>query len=105
MRVIAIAAATSSRSSPGTALLNTLFASAIASYAATHGSDAASQASAAISGYSTAFGWATAIFVLGSRARRLAPRGGGPLARSGKSGSPSRTNQPFRVPYDSLTPT
>ena len=50
----------------GTALLNTLFASAITSYIATHGNDAAGQASAAISGYSTAFGWATGIFIAGA---------------------------------------
>jgi hypothetical protein len=35
---------------------------AITSFIATHGNDAAGQASAAISGYSTAFGWATGIF-------------------------------------------
>ena len=39
---------------------------AIASYIATHGNDAAGQASAAISGYSTAFGWATGIFIAGA---------------------------------------
>jgi hypothetical protein len=50
----------------GTALLNTLFASAISSYVATHGTGAAARASAAISGYSTAFGWATGIFVAGA---------------------------------------
>ena len=50
----------------GTALLNTLFAAAITDYVATHGGGAAAQASAAISGYSTAFGWATAIFVAGA---------------------------------------
>ena len=32
----------------------------------THGNNAAGQASAAISGYSTAFGWATGIFVAGA---------------------------------------
>jgi hypothetical protein len=50
----------------GTALLNTLFAAAITDYVATHGGGAAAQASAAISGYSTAFGWATGIFVAGA---------------------------------------
>jgi hypothetical protein len=50
----------------GTALLNTLFAAAITDYVATHGGSVATQASAAISGYSTAFGWATGIFVAGA---------------------------------------
>ena len=50
----------------GTAFLNTLFAAAIGDYVATHGGNAAAQATAAISGYSTAFGWATGIFVAGA---------------------------------------
>jgi hypothetical protein len=50
----------------GTALLNTLFAASITTYLATHGGGAAAQASAAISGYGTAFGWATGIFVAGA---------------------------------------
>jgi EmrB/QacA subfamily drug resistance transporter len=49
----------------GTALLNTLFAAAVTNYAATH-TGATAQASAAISGYSTAFAWATGIFVAGA---------------------------------------
>jgi hypothetical protein len=50
----------------GTALLNTLFAAAITDYVATHAGGAAAQASAAISGYGTAFGWATGIFTAGA---------------------------------------
>jgi hypothetical protein len=50
----------------GTALLNTLFAASITDYLATHGGGVAAQASAAISGYGTAFGWATGIFVAGA---------------------------------------
>ena len=50
----------------GTALLNTLFAAAITDYVATHAAGPATQAAAAISGYSTAFGWATGIFVAGA---------------------------------------
>jgi EmrB/QacA subfamily drug resistance transporter len=49
----------------GTALLSTLFASAAASYAASHiGSPGLSNA-AAIHGYTTAFWWAAGIFTLG----------------------------------------
>jgi hypothetical protein len=50
----------------GTALLNTLFAAAITNYVATHSGGAGAQASAAISGYGTAFGWATGIFIAGA---------------------------------------
>jgi predicted MFS family arabinose efflux permease len=50
----------------GTALLNTLFASSIAGYLGTHGTGAVAQASVAVSGYGTAFGWAAGIFVVGA---------------------------------------
>jgi predicted MFS family arabinose efflux permease len=50
----------------GTALLNTLFASSIAGYLGTHGTGSLAQASAAVHGYGTAFGWAAAIFVAGA---------------------------------------
>jgi EmrB/QacA subfamily drug resistance transporter len=50
----------------GTALLNTLFASSIAGYLGTHGTGPLAQASAAVSGYSTAFAWAAGIFVVGA---------------------------------------
>ncbi len=50
----------------GTALLNTLFASSISSYLSSHGSGQFAQASAAMSGYHTAFGVAAAIFVAGA---------------------------------------
>jgi EmrB/QacA subfamily drug resistance transporter len=50
----------------GTALLNTLFASSIAGYLGTHGTGTLAQASAAVAGYGTAFGWAAAIFVVGA---------------------------------------
>ncbi|HWF33764.1 MAG TPA: DHA2 family efflux MFS transporter permease subunit [Solirubrobacteraceae bacterium] len=49
--------------SVGTALLSTLFASAAASYAASHVH--ASASAALIHGYTTAFWWATGIFTLG----------------------------------------
>ena len=69
----------------GTALLNTLFAAAITDYVATHGDGAAAQASAAISGYSTAFGWATGIFVAGAIITALILPSGTPavVARAG----------------------
>jgi hypothetical protein len=49
--------------SVGTALLSTLFASAAASYAASH--IHASAGAALIHGYTTAFWWAAGIFALG----------------------------------------
>ena len=51
--------------SVGTALLSTLFATAAASYAASHGGGAQLSAAAAIHGYTTAFWWAAGIFGLG----------------------------------------
>jgi EmrB/QacA subfamily drug resistance transporter len=62
----------------GTALLNTLFAAAITDYVATHSAGAATQAAAAISGYSTAFGWATGIFVAGAIVTALILPSGAP---------------------------
>jgi hypothetical protein len=50
----------------GTALLNTLAASAAASYVAVHGKSAAVLVSASIHGYVTAFWWAAGIFALGA---------------------------------------
>ncbi len=49
----------------GTALLSTLFASAAASYTATHGHLAATSNAALVHGYTTAFGWGAGIFVVG----------------------------------------
>jgi EmrB/QacA subfamily drug resistance transporter len=50
----------------GTALLNTLAASAAASFVVTHGKSAAVVVSASIHGYVTAFWWAGGIFAVGA---------------------------------------
>ena len=50
----------------GTALLNTLAASAAASYVAVHGKSAAVIVNASIHGYVTAFWWAAGIFAVGA---------------------------------------
>jgi hypothetical protein len=50
----------------GTALLNTLFASAVAGYLVSHGSGSAAAASAAMEGYGTAFLWAAGIVAVGA---------------------------------------
>jgi EmrB/QacA subfamily drug resistance transporter len=49
----------------GTALLSTLFASAVASYAAGHVGEAGLAGAASIHGYVTAFWWAAGIFAVG----------------------------------------
>ena len=51
--------------SVGTALLSTLFASAAASYAASHAHLAGLASAASIHGYTTAFWWAAGIFAVG----------------------------------------
>jgi hypothetical protein len=51
--------------SVGTSLLSTIFASAAASYAASHLHTAGLAGAAAIHGYTTAFWWALGIFVVG----------------------------------------
>lgn len=51
--------------SVGTALLSTLFASAVTSYASTHAASPNLQAAASVHGYVTAFWWAAGIFALG----------------------------------------
>jgi EmrB/QacA subfamily drug resistance transporter len=51
--------------SVGTALLSTIFASAAASYASGHTAAAKLAGAASIHGYTTAFGWAAAIFGVG----------------------------------------
>ncbi|UTI66711.1 MFS transporter [Paraconexibacter antarcticus] len=51
--------------SVGTALLSTLFASAVTRYTTSHTGDADLRNAATIHGYTTAFWWATAIFVIG----------------------------------------
>jgi hypothetical protein len=71
--------------SVGTALLSTIFASAVSSYASSHAKSSGLANAAAIHGYTTAFWWAAAIFGVGllvamvilpsdgaSRARELA---------------------------------
>ena len=66
--------------SVGTSLLSTIFASAVASYAASHLRTPALVAAAAVHGYTTAFWWSAGIFALG-----LAPRGSDP-ARPHRAG-------------------
>jgi predicted MFS family arabinose efflux permease len=51
--------------SVGTALLSTLFASAAASYAASHAHVSGLASAAAVHGYTTAFWWAAGIFAVG----------------------------------------
>jgi EmrB/QacA subfamily drug resistance transporter len=62
----------------GTALLNTLFASAVADYLVSHGSGSAAAASAAVEGYGTAFLWAAGIFAVGAVLTALLFRSGAP---------------------------
>jgi Na+/melibiose symporter-like transporter len=62
--------------SVGTALLSTLAGSAVTSYMADHGPDAA--AAAAVHGYTTAFYWSAAIFALGAVVSALVFRAGAP---------------------------
>jgi len=50
----------------GTALLNTLSASAVASYLASRQPNPAVVADAAVHGYTTAFWWSAGIFLLGA---------------------------------------
>jgi EmrB/QacA subfamily drug resistance transporter len=78
--------------SVGTALLSTLFASSVASYAATHAHLRGLAGAALIHGYTTAFWWAAGIFALGlllallilpARIRTGAPRLAVALARHG----------------------
>ncbi|MDX6570024.1 MAG: hypothetical protein QOH15_2602, partial [Gaiellales bacterium] len=58
--------------------LNTLFASSIAGYLGTHGTGTLAQASAAVTGYSTAFGWAAGIFLVGAVLTAVILPGGAP---------------------------
>jgi MFS family permease len=51
--------------SVGTALLSTIFASAVASYASSHPPSAGLADAAAVHGYTTAFWWSVGIFILG----------------------------------------
>jgi hypothetical protein len=51
--------------SVGTALLSTLFAGAVTSFATSHAHTAGLQAAAAVHGYTTAFWWAAGIFAVG----------------------------------------
>ncbi|HEV7175078.1 MAG TPA: hypothetical protein VGN29_06280 [Solirubrobacteraceae bacterium] len=51
--------------SVGTALLSTIFASAVTSYATSHPPSAGLADAAAVHGYTTAFWWSVGIFVLG----------------------------------------
>ncbi len=51
--------------SVGTALLSTIFASAAASFVSVHAKTAGLTSAASIHGYTTAFGWAAALFGVG----------------------------------------
>jgi EmrB/QacA subfamily drug resistance transporter len=64
----------------GTALLNTLFAAAVADYLAGHGTGRAATAAAAMQGYSTAFAWAAGIFAVGAVLTALLFRSGAPAS-------------------------
>jgi EmrB/QacA subfamily drug resistance transporter len=77
--------------SVGTALLSTIFASAVSSYALAHAKSAGVANAAAIHGYTTAFWWAAGVFVIGLvvaltvlpaglTARPVAPVAPGPAA-------------------------
>jgi hypothetical protein len=60
----------------GTSLVNTIFASAVASYVSTHATSAGQAESAAAHGYDTAFWWIAGIFTAGALiAGALLPRG------------------------------
>ncbi|MDT4913278.1 MAG: hypothetical protein QOC66_2406 [Pseudonocardiales bacterium] len=80
--------------SVGTALLNTIAASAGATYASSHLSQASSpggaqllQANAAIHSYTTAFWWASAIFLLGAVLSAIVLRPGIPAAEPEATGA------------------
>ena len=51
--------------SVGTSLLSTIYASAVASYAASHPPSPGLADAAAVHGYTTAFWWSVGIFILG----------------------------------------
>jgi hypothetical protein len=51
--------------SVGTALLSTIFASAVTTYATSHAPSAGLADAAAVHGYTTAFWWSVGIFILG----------------------------------------
>jgi EmrB/QacA subfamily drug resistance transporter len=72
--------------SVGTALLSTIFASTAATYAAAHIHTATFTSAASIQGYTTAFGWAAAIFGLGLLvAVLILPSDGAARARSAQT--------------------
>jgi EmrB/QacA subfamily drug resistance transporter len=69
--------------SVGTALLSTIFATAVASYASAHAHAAALTSAASIHGYTTAFEWAAALFGVGLLlATLILPTDGAARARS-----------------------
>jgi EmrB/QacA subfamily drug resistance transporter len=67
----------------GTALLSTLSASAASAYLAGKPSTAAAAAEAAVHGYTTAFWWATGIFLAGALVAGLLLRSGAPQIEPG----------------------
>ena len=69
--------------SVGTALLSTIFASAVSSYASAHAHTTALASDASIHGYATAFQWAAALFGVGLLlAALILPTDGAARARS-----------------------
>lgn len=67
----------------GTALLSTIFASAVTDYAATRPPGPETMSAAAVSGYTTAFWWAFAIFLAGAVICGAVLRSGVPAAAPG----------------------
>jgi predicted MFS family arabinose efflux permease len=74
--------------SVGTALLSTLAGSAVTSYAADHGSTQAAITAAAVHGYTTAFYWSAAIFVIGALVSSVVFRGGVPQVATSPAAEP-----------------
>jgi predicted MFS family arabinose efflux permease len=74
--------------SVGTALLSTLAGSAVTSYAAEHGASQAAITAAAVHGYTTAFYWSAAIFVIGAIVSSLVFRGGVPQVAQSPAAEP-----------------
>jgi EmrB/QacA subfamily drug resistance transporter len=74
--------------SVGTALLSTLAGSAVSSYASDHGATQAAMNAAAVHGYTTAFYWSAAIFVIGALVSSIVFRGGVPQVATSPAAEP-----------------
>jgi EmrB/QacA subfamily drug resistance transporter len=74
--------------SVGTALLSTLAGSAVSSYASDHGATQAAMNAAAVHGYTTAFYWSAAIFVIGALVSSVVFRGGVPQVATSPAAEP-----------------